>query len=669
MTDVSDSDIAIVGLALRVPGALTPEQFWQNLSQGVESLRHYSDEELTARGVSPADLADPAYVKAGMPLDGMEEFDPEFFGFSPKEAAILDPQHRQFYEVAWEALERAGHPPAKFDGNVGVFGGSGMAAYFAQNVMTNPELVDSVGMFLLRHTGNDKDFLATRVAYAFDLKGPAINVQTACSTSLVAVHLAVQSLLAGECDMALAGGSTVELPHRLGYHYKEGEILSPDGHCRAFDHRSKGTVFGSGCGIVVLRRLADALADGDHIHAVIKATAVNNDGAGKVGYLAPSVGGQAAAIAEALALAGVGAETLGYVECHGTGTPVGDPIEIAAMTQAFRESTDEIGYCRVGSVKSNIGHLDTAAGVVGLIKAALALEHGQIPPSLNFEAPNPAIAFDGSPFRVAAALEPWPARPGAPRRAGVNSLGVGGTNAFAILEEPPARPAPAEDPAPQLLVLSARNRRALDESATRLAEWLKNAPPVQLADVAWSLLEGRHGFEQRRVLAAASREEAIALLENPDARRVFTHGEQVDRPSVVFMYPGGGAQYFRMGRGLYEAEPVFREHMDRGLALLKSRFGVNLDAVFLAEDASREAVVAELNKPSVQLPLIFLVEYALTRLWEHYGVQPAALIGHSLGENTAACVAGVFSFEDALGLVLLRGQLMDEVPEGGMLAV
>ena len=668
MTQVNDNDIAIVGMAIRVAGALTTEQYWQNLCDAVESLRTYSDEELLERGVSRADLADPAYVKAGMPLEGMEEFDPEFFGFSPKEAAILDPQHRQFYEVAWEALERAGHPPARFDGNVAVFAGSGMATYFARNLMSNPDLMESVGFFLLRHTGNDKDFLATRVSYAFDLKGPAINVQTACSTSLVAVHLAVQSLLAGECDMALAGGCTVELPHRVGYHYKEGEILSPDGHCRPFDHRSKGTVFGSGCGVVVLRRLADALEAGDHIHAVIKGTAVNNDGAGKVGYLAPSVDGQAAAIAEALAISAVEADSVGYIECHGTGTPVGDPIEVAALTNAFRESTDRTGYCRIGSVKSNIGHTDTAAGVVGLIKAALALEHGQIPPSLGFEAPNPAIPFDGSPFRVADRLERWKSN-GRPRRAGVNSLGVGGTNAFAILEEPPRQPAPAKDDSPQLLVLSARSRRTLDEAGTRLAEWLSSAPRQPLADIAYTLFEGRHAFEHRRVFAAASHEEAIALLEEPDPRRVFTHADEVARPSVVFMYPGGGAQYFRMGRGLYESEPVFREHIDRGLALLKSRFNTELTDIFLAENGDEERVNKELARPSVQLPLIFMVEVALTRLWEHYGVKPAAVMGHSLGENTAAHIAGVLSFEDALGLVLLRGQLMDEVPEGGMLSV
>ncbi len=669
MTDIADSDIAIVGIALRVPGAATPEQYWDNLLHGFEARQTYTDEELLARGVSRTDLADPDYVKAGMPLDGVDQFDPEFFGFSPKEAAILDPQHRQFYEVAWEALERAGHPPRAFPGNVGVFGGSGMAAYFAFNVMTNADLVDSVGLFLLRHTGNDKDFLATRVSYAFDLKGPSVNVQTACSTSLVATHLAAQSLLAGECDMALAGGSTVELPHRVGYHYKEGEILSPDGHCRPFDHRSRGTVFGSGVGVVVLRRLADAIADGDHIHAVIKSTAVNNDGSGKVGYLAPSVDGQAAAIAEALAMAGVEADSVEFVECHGTGTPVGDPIEVAALTRAFRETSERSGYCRLGSVKSNIGHLDTAAGVAGLIKAALCVEHGKIPPSLHYEAPNPVIAFDGSPFTVAATLENWQPRGGTPRRAGVNSLGVGGTNAFAVLEQPPTRELPPEDPAPQLLVLSARSRKALDDGGTRLAAWLRAHPEQALADVSYTLLAGREAFEHRRVLAAGSHAEAVSLLENPDARRVYTHAQELERPSVVFMYPGGGAQYFRMGRGLYEREAVFREHMDRGLAVLKSRFGTDLTAIFLADENSRDEVVTELTRPSVQLPLIFLLEYALTHLWQHYGVTPDALMGHSLGENTAACVAGVLSFEDALGLVLLRGQLMDEVPEGGMLAV
>ena len=668
MTEANDNDIAIVGMAIRVPDASDPVKFWANLAAGVESVRTYTDAELAAKGVTQGTLADPNYVKAGIPLQDMDLFDPEFFGFSQKEAAILDPQHRQFYEVCWEALERAGHPPEAFEGAIGIFAGCGMGAYFTFNLLSNPELVDTVGLFLLRHTGNDKDFLATRVSYAFNLKGPCVNVQTACSTSLVATHMAVQSLLSGECDMALAGGVTIEFPHGVGYHYKEGEVLSPDGHCRTFDHRSKGTVFGSGTGVVVMRRLADALADGDHIHAVIKGSAVNNDGSRKVGYLAPSVDGQAACVAEALAVADVSADSLSYVECHGTATPVGDPIEIAALTQAFRASSDRVGYCLVGSVKTNIGHLDTAAGVASLIKAALALEHRQVPPSLNFEAPNPRIGFDGSPFRVAAALTEW--QPGdTPRRAGVNSLGVGGTNAFVVLEEHPRPPTAKPDDSPQLLVLSARNRKSLDEAGKRLAAWLRQHPQESLADVAYTLRVGRHGFAQRRVLACSGIDEAAALLENGDAKRVFTHTKELEHPTVVFMFPGGGAQYLRMGRGLYESEPVFREHIDKGLAILASRFGADLAPVLLGAGAPSPELTEQLGKPSAQLPLTFLVEYALTRLWEHYGVKPDVVIGHSMGENTAACIAGVFSFEDALGLLLLRGQLVEQTPPGGMISV
>ncbi len=667
MSEVNETDIAIVGMAIRVPGASTPEQYWANLTAGIEATHTYTDEELIAKGVSQSTLSDPNYVKAGITLQDMDAFDPEFFGFSQKEAAILDPQHRQFYEVCWEALERAGHPPEAFDGAVGLFAGCGMGAYFAFNLLSNPELVDSVGLFLLRHTGNDKDFLSTRVSYAFNLNGPCVNVQTACSTSLVATHLAVQSLLSGECDMALAGGVTIEVPHGVGYHYKEGEVLSPDGHCRTFDHRSKGTVFGSGAGVVVMRRLADALRDGDHVHAVIKGTAVNNDGSRKVGYLAPSVDGQAACVTEALAVADCSADTVSYIECHGTATPVGDPIEIAALTQAFRDTTDRVGYCLVGSVKTNIGHLDTAAGVASLIKTALALEHKQIPPSLNFESPNPRIGFEGSPFTVVSKLTDWKAGD-TPRRAGVNSLGVGGTNAFVVLEEPPARaPTPIDD-STQLLVLSARNRKALDDNGKRLAAWLRQNPKAPLADVAYSLRVGRRGFEQRRVLACASHEEAASLLESNDAKRVFTHTKDLDHPALVFMFPGGGAQYVRMGMGLYEHEPVFREHIDKGLAILKNRFGADLAPVLLAKEVSTELADA-LAKPSAQLPLTFLVEIALTRLWESYGIKPDVVIGHSMGENSAACIAGVFSFEDALGLLLLRGQLVEQSPPGTMISV
>jgi acyl transferase domain-containing protein/thioesterase domain-containing protein/acyl carrier protein len=665
----SDQDIAIVGMALRFPGATNPEQFWSNLCNGVESVQFYRDEELIEAGVTPVQLKNPHYVKAGAPLHEMEYFDAEFFGFSPKEGGILDPQHRHFYECAWEALEDAGHPPENFDGAIGVFGGCGMGAYFAFNLITNPDLVDSVGMFLLRHTGNDKDFLSSRVSYSFDLKGPSINVQTACSTSLVATHLACQSLLSGECDMALAGGSTIEIPHRVGYLYKEGEILSPDGHCRAFDHRSKGTIFGSGTGLVVLRRMEDAINDGDNIYAVVKGTAVNNDGSGKVGYLAPSVDGQAAAIVESLAVADVEADSIDYVECHGTGTPVGDPIEVSALTQAFRETSERNGFCGIGSVKTNIGHLDTAAGIASLIKATLAVKHGNIPPSLNYEAPNPTIDFTTSPFYVNDVLREWKTANG-PRRAGVNSLGVGGTNAFAIVEEPYVHPASESvERVQSLLVLSARNRKALDAQCKKLAEHLEAHKDQALADIAYTLLVGRRRFEHRRVLACADHDEAIELLEKNDVQRVATYATDSEGASIVFMFPGGGAQYLGMAWDLYDKELVFKKYVDQGIELLKSTANIDLKALLFGEKGDKDSLREKLEVPSIQLPAIFIIEYALVQLWRSLGVEPRALIGHSMGENTAACVAEVISYEDALGLVRLRGKLMDDVPEGGMLSV
>ncbi|WP_084717835.1 beta-ketoacyl synthase N-terminal-like domain-containing protein [Sphingomonas sanxanigenens] len=404
---VSDTAIAIVGMSCRFANARGLDAYWSLLSEGREGVETYSDEELIAAGVSPAMLRNRNYVRRGAPLTDMECFDASLFGLSPRDAAIMDPQHRHFLECAWEALENAGHTPQRFDGTIGVFAGSGHNAYMPYNLLTNPKLVRDVGLFLLRHTSNDKDFLTTRVSYLFDLKGPSINVQTACSTSLVSIHMAAQSLISGECDMAIAGGTSIELPHRQGYVFEEGEILSPDGHCRPFDADSQGTVFGSGVAVVALRRLADAIEAGDHIYAVLRGSAINNDGAGKVGYLAPSVDGQAKVIAEALAMADVDAGSISYVEAHGTGTPVGDPIEIAALTQAFRQSTDRVGHCAIGSVKANIGHTDTAAGAAGLIKVALSLHNRELPASLNFTAPNPGCAFEGSPFRVQAARAPW----------------------------------------------------------------------------------------------------------------------------------------------------------------------------------------------------------------------------------------------------------------------
>jgi acyl transferase domain-containing protein/thioesterase domain-containing protein/acyl carrier protein len=667
--NISETDIAIVGMAAHLPGAPSIETYWTNLRDGVESIRRLSRDELIAAGEAPYLINRPDYVPYAAPLDGFETFDADFFGFSPKEAAIMDPQHRQFLEVSWEALENAGHPPENFDGPIGVFAGCGMGSYFYFNICSNPDLVNATGMFLLRHTGNDKDFLSTRLSHILDLKGPSVNVQTACSTSLVATHMACQSLLNGECDMAIAGGVTVELPHARGYLYKEGEILSPDGHCHAFDHRAQGTVFGSGAGAVVLRRLKDAIADGDHIWAVIKGTAINNDGAAKAGYLAPSVDGQAAAIAEAQADAGITADTVSYVECHGTGTYLGDPIEVAALTDAFRRTTKDVRFCRIGSVKTNIGHLDTAAGVASLIKTSLALHHKQIPPSIGYEKPNPAIDFAGSAFQVNERLRNWTS-PEGPRRAGVNSLGVGGTNAHAVLEEAPARAASDESDFPfQILTLSGRTKAALDANAAHLAAHLRLHPEQPLADIAFTLKKGRRAFDKRRVIVAETHEEAARLLTENDPRRVFTHTTVGDRPENIFMFPGGGAQYAGMARDLYETEPVFRDWMDQGLDILQPKLDYDVRDIWLPAAGNEEAADARLRTPSVQLPLIMIVEYALAQLWISWGVKPTALIGHSMGENTAACLAGVMSFADCIGLVHLRGQLFDTVPAGGMLSV
>ncbi len=663
------NDIAIVGMSLCVPGADSVARFWDNLRDGVESIEVLDKDALLAAG-ERADLINyENYVPSAARLKGFDEFDAEFFGFSPKEAAILDPQHRKFLEVAWEAMENAGHPPETVEGSVGVYAGCGMGSYFYFNICSNPALVDDVGMFLLRHTGNDKDFLTTRVSHVFDLKGPSVGLQTACSTSLVAVHFACEALRNRECAMALAGGVTIELPQGRGYLFKENEILSPDGHCHAFDHRAQGTVFGSGAGAVALKRLDDAQADGDHIWAVIKGSAINNDGAAKAGYLAPSVDGQATAISKALKVAGVTADTIDYVECHGTGTYLGDPIEVSALSEAFGETTTDIGYCGIGSVKTNIGHLDTAAGVAGLVKTALGLHHRQIPPSLGYEAPNPAIDFETSPFRVNDTLRAWTSHKG-PRRAGVNALGVGGTNAHTVLQEAPDRGPSEESDFPfHVLCLSGRSKAALDGNTAALAAHLRANPELSLADVAYTLKQGRRGFDKRRVVVAETALQAAELLEAGDTRRVFSHDSLGVAPEVVFMFPGGGVQFTTMAQDLYETEPVFAEWMDRGLDHLAPQFDVDLRGLWLPEPGDREAAEEQLGKPSVQLPLIMLVEYALAQLWISWGVQPAALVGHSMGENTAACLAGVMRFEDCVDLVALRGRLFETVPSSGMLSV
>lgn len=663
------SAIAIVGMAGRFPGARNIREFWRNLHDGIESIRDLTDAELMAAGATAEELASPEYVKRASVLDDVPLFDASFFGFSPRDASIMDPQHRHFLECAWEALEDAGHPPQKFDGSIGVFAGSGMNTYLIHNLLANRKLLDSAGLFQLKQTGNDKDVLATRVSYQLDLRGPSINVQTACSTSLVAIHLACQSLLNFECDMALAGGVTIEIPHGLGYIYREGEILSRDGHCRSFDASSSGTVFGSGVGIVVLRRLEDALADRDQIRAVILGSAINNDGARKVGYLAPSVEGQAEVIAEALEFAGIGADDVSYVEAHGTGTVVGDPIEVRALTQAFRKSTGRSAYCGIGSLKTNVGHLDAAAGVAGLIKTVLALEHAQLPASLHFQKLNPHIELKDSPFFVNSRLNDWPAN-GVPRRAGVTALGIGGTNAHVVLEEAPQRPAEPRQARPyQVLPVSAKTEAAADRAFANLAGHLHAHPEVNLADVAFTCQIGRHGFQHRRVLVVEDAPEAVSALAQAERKQIASGIAAAAAPPVVFLFTGQGSQYAGMGRELYDNEPVFRETIDLCAQHLLEPLGLDLRRALFPPQEEMEAAAEKLNQTWLTQPALFSIEYALARWWISLGVTPSAMVGHSIGEYVAACLAGVFSLEDALQLVAARGRMIYDLPHGSMLAV
>ncbi len=655
------NDIAIVGLAVRVPGARNVGEFWENLRAGREAVTFFTDEELRRAGVDAARLARPNYVKANAVLPDADRFDAAFFGFTPREAELLDVQQRVFLECAWTAIEHAGYDPLAVPGAFGVFAGAGLNTYLLRQIARNPAAVASAGGFQVM-IANDKDFLATRVSYKLNLRGPSLAVQTACSTSLVAVHAAVQSLLAGECDAALAGGVSIRVPQDEGYEWQEGMILSPDGHCRPFAANAAGTIGGNGAGAVVLKRAEDAVADGDTIHAIIRGSAINNDGAGKVGYTAPSVEGQETVIAEAMAVAGVSPDEIGYVEAHGTGTALGDPIEVAALTRAFRRGTQRRQFCALGSVKGNLGHLDAAAGVVGLIKAALAVRHGEIPASLHFDAPNPQIDFAASPFQVAAKLQAWTPADGALRRAGVSSFGIGGTNAHVVIEQAPV-PAPAGRDAhgPELLVISARTAADLAQAAQNLAAHLAATPAAPLGDTACTLATGRRAFPYRRfVLARDGVEAAAKLREKIDG--TFA-GERPRR--AAFLFPGQGTQYPGMGADLYRSEPVFRAGVDRCAEILRTH--VDFDVGALLTDAKVEP--ARLARTEVAQPVLFTLGYALARLWESWGVSPEAMLGHSIGEWVAACLAEVFTLEEALRLVAARGRLMAAQPPGTMLAV
>jgi phthiocerol/phenolphthiocerol synthesis type-I polyketide synthase E len=705
--DLPNAAIAIIGLSGRFPGANNVPAFWKNLCEGVESVNFFTTQELLDAGVDAELLNHPAYVKAQALLDNVEDFAASFFGVTLKEAELTDPQHRIFMECAWEALEDAGHTPEGCSGKTAVFAGAGLNMYLMRNLASHPQLLNAMGALQLV-INNRGDFMPTKVSYKLNLTGPSVNVNTACSSSLVAVHMACRSLLNFESDMALAGGAGIGANEKCGYLYQSGGVMSPDGHCRVFDAQAQGTVSGNGAGVVLLKRLEDAVADGDAIYAVIRGSAVNNDGAQKVGYTAPSVEGQKEVIALALAMAEVAPHTIGYVEAHGTATPMGDPIEVNALTQAFNLGASDLGtaaqnFCAIGSVKSNIGHLDAAAGVAGLIKTALCLKHRTLVPSLNFEAPNPAMQLQATPFFVNTQRQAWqPTQAGMPLRAGVSSFGIGGTNAHVVLEEAPPSTSTPSLRKWQLLVLSAQTESALSAATANLQQFLQNTPQCNTADMAYTLQVGRRAFAHRRMVLCHATGDARQALVRSD--RAFSRSglaqEATQASGAVFMFPGMGDQYLHMAAGLYEDEAFFRDTVNECAQLLQPLLGVNLLELLYPQDPPRSPqrndatdpgqqptidlrkmlgrtpapdephpCSAWLNETRLVHPVLFTIEYALAQMLRHYGVHPKAMIGHSLGEYVAACVAGVMTLPEALTLVAGRARLIQALPEGRMLAV
>jgi len=659
--------VAVVGMSVRLPGARTLREFWENLCCGVESITFFSREDLVAASIDPALVNHPNYVPARAILPNLEEFDSAFFGLSPREAALVDPQQRVLLECAWEALEDSGCTLEAESRLCGVYAGTGVNGYLLHNICTDRSLFESIGGFQIM-LGNDKDFCATRISYKLNLNGPSLSVQTACSTSLVAVHLACQALLQGECDLALAGGCSAFVPQRSGYMYEPGMILSPDGHCRPFDAQANGTVPGSGAAMIVLKRLEDAFKDGDCIQAVILGSAINNDGAVKMGYTAPSAKGQRDVISEALSVAGASPDSIGYIEAHGTGTPNGDPIEFEALNQVFGSRAAASGKCVLSALKSNFGHLDVAAGVVGLIKAILALKNGVIPGTLHFERPNTQISFEQSAFFVPTRPAPWDPARCSPRRAGVSSFGIGGTNAHVVLEEAPSVDESARSSRRhQAFVVSAKSAAALAAAELHLIDYLREHPDCDVADVAFTLNTGRRLFPFRRLVTAADREQAIAQLGQASSSKDHIEDERI-RSEVVFLFPGQGVQYANMARGLYEVEPRFRENLDRCCDILRPELGSDLRQI-LFQSASLNGDEDYIHQTRFAQPALFAVEYSLARCLMQWQVRPAAMLGHSLGEWVAACIAEVMELEDALRLIALRARLMQDQPRGAMLTV
>jgi amino acid adenylation domain-containing protein len=664
--------VAIVGMAGRFPGAQSIAEFWRNQLDGIESISQFHVEDLEI--ANKAKLADdPRYVRARSVLDDVDLFDADFFGIYPREAELMDPQQRLFLECCWQAIEDAGYVPQEYSGLIGVYAGASMGSYFLTRLCSEPGFIQKFASGYqvsnyFEMMGNSLDFLSTRVSYKLNLRGPSFTLLSACSTSLLAVTQACQSLLTYQADMALAGGASITFPQKRGSHYQEGGMVSADGHCRAFDADAKGTVFGSGVGVVLLKRADDAIRDGDQIYAIIRGFAVNNDGFGKVGYTAPSVEGQANVIAMAQEAAGIEPDSIGYIEAHGTGTPLGDPIELAGLTKAFRAKTNKKQFCVIGTAKTNVGHLDIAAGVTGLINAAHIVRQGVFPSTLHFKKPNPNFDFDNSPFRVNSERSEWQAGRG-PRRAGVSAFGVGGTNAHVVIEQAPERSSSRSTRPQHLLVLSARTPAALDQATNNLAAHLKDHPELNLADVAWTLQAGRRAFDCRRTVVAGNATEALQSLSSRDRRYVQTRSQPNAAPEVYFLFPGQGSQHPNMARQIYDAEPVFREAVDRCAEILRPYLGDDLRALLYPPGNATDEMKRRVTETVVAQPAIFTIEYALAQLWMSWGIRPKAMAGHSIGEFVAACLAGVISLEDALVLVATRGRMMQGLPAGGMLSV
>ena len=648
--------IAVIGMAGRFPGAQNPDEFWQNLMSGKDGITRFP-------GRTEADGS--KYVGARSMFENPDKFDASFFGIYPKEAELMDPQHRVFLECSWEALESAGYDPAAYPGMIGVYAGLSLNTYLLHNLGKGRELAKNYQVSEYQTMlGNDKDFLPVRVSYKLNLRGPSMTIQSACSTSLVAICQAATALLTYQCDMALTGGVSISFPQQRDYLFQEEGMVSPDGTCRAFDADAAGTVFGHGCGVVLLKRLSEAIADRDPILAVIKGWAVNNDGSDKIGFAAPGLNAQADVIALAQASAGVSPSEISYIEAHGTGTPLGDPIEVAALTKAFREGGAEgNSFCALGTGKTHIGHLDCAAGVTGLIKTIQQFRHEKIPALLHFKSPNPRIDFSNSPFSPVSADRDWK-RGATPRLAGVSAFGVGGTNAHVVMEEAPL-PLPTTSGRKQhLFTLSAKTATALDAMALRLADHLASENPA-LADVSHTLATGRRSFPQRRIIVAADAADAIAKLRTEGKATLAP----ATAPRVAFIFPGQGAQYTDMGREIYDSEPAFRAAVDECATLLLPLLNHDIRATLYPTEAGRETAALDINRTALTQPCIFVVEYALAKLWMSWGIQPSLLIGHSIGEYVAAVLAGTFTLENALQLLATRARLMQDLPSGGMLAI